>query len=253
MTTALPAFTQPASFSPVVHGPQLDLFAPLLPLPAIPSQQHQRLGGGTHEACVYIAGATHLRSYLKPLGITAYKIGVTGRRSTWNRIMDLRANRYAGVLRNERTQEVTLLEDGDDWFQMPLHDDNAGLWELPAGVAIDRSTIVLTMSTRIPIERLDDRIHAALAPRDLRRYLLGEEGQARLRAAGYDPHRQLWTNYSLANDGRRPSAASELYLFRPRRELRDLLTCLGDVVAAMERELDNQSPQHARPSFAQEV
>jgi len=253
MSIALPSFTHPAPFSPPIPGPQLDLFGPLLPLPAIPSQHQQRLGDGTHEARVYIAGATHLRSYLKPLGITAYKIGVTGRRSTWDRIRDLRLNRYAGVLRNERTQEVTLLENGDDWFQMPLHDDNAGLWELPACVAIDRSTIVLTMSTRIPIERLDDRIHAALAPRDLRRHLLGEEGQARLRAAGYDPHRQLWTNYSLANDGRRPSAASELYLFRPRRELRDLLTCLGDVVATMERELDNQPLQHGRPPFAREA
>lgn len=253
MTTALPSFTQPAPFAPALHGPQLDLFVPLLPLPAIPSQRQQRLGDGTHEARVYIAGATHLRSYLKPLGITAYKIGVTGRRSTWNRIMDLRSNRYAGVLRNEQTQEVTPLEGGDDWFQMPLHDDSAGLWELPTGVAIDRSTIVLTMSTRIPIEQLDDRIHMALAPRDLRRYLLGEEGQARLRAAGYDPRRQLWTNNSLANDGRRPSAASELYLFRPRRELRDLLSCLGEVVAVIERELDNQSSRHAGSSFTREI
>jgi hypothetical protein len=222
-------------------------------LPAIPSQQHQRLDDGTHEARVYIAGATHLRSYLKPLGITAYKIGVTGRRSTWDRIMDLRASNYAGALCNEKTHEMAPLEEANDWFQMPLQDDSIGLWELPACVTLDRNTIVLRMSTRIPVERLDDTVHLALAPRDLRRYLLGEEGQIRMSAAGYNPRSQLWTNYSLANDGRRPSAAHELYLIRPRRELRDLITCLAEVVAVLEQDLGNEASRQITTALPREL
>jgi hypothetical protein len=103
------------------------------------------------------AAANHLRSYLKPLGITAYKIGVTGRRSTWDRIMDLRASSYAGALCNEQTHETALLEEADDWFQMPLQDDSMGLWDLPACVTLDRNTIVLRLSSHYRSkERPDD-------------------------------------------------------------------------------------------------
>lgn len=214
---------------------------PTLPLLPMPSRQSLGLGDRTHEVRVYVAGATHLRSYLKPLGITAYKVGVTGRRSTWDRILDLRANRYGGLLRNEATHVVTRLDHADEWFQMPLEDPSAGLWDLPAGIRIERNTIVMTVSTRIAIEQLDDAIHAALAPRELRGYFRSEEGHARLIEAGYDPNCHLWTDYGLANDGRRPSAVSELYLIRPRREVRELVTCFGAIIEMLEHELGHDA------------
>lgn len=216
-------------------------FAPSLPFAPIPSLRHQGLDTGTYQVGAYIAGATHLRTYLRPLGVTAYKIGISGRRYISDRIMDLRRNRYAGSVCNERTQETRELAESHGWFQMPLLIEDSEPWVLPDRITIEQNTIILRMSTAISIETLDERIHAALAPRDLRRYLLSAAGKARMSEAGYDPEDQLWTNYSFASNDLHPSPACELYLIRPRRELRDLVVCLADVVAALEVEVGSKA------------
>src|SRR6478752_3411378 len=92
MNITLPSFDSAALSAAATPRLLLPRLAPLLPLAPIPSLKHQRLHEGTHEVRVYLAGATHLRTFLKLLGVTAFKIGVTGRRSTWDRIMDLRDN-----------------------------------------------------------------------------------------------------------------------------------------------------------------
>ena len=66
------------------------------PLPRIPSRQHQRLDEGSKLA-IYIAGSRAHQHFLQPMGMTAYQVGVTGRRNVDDRIEDKRRRRYGSI------------------------------------------------------------------------------------------------------------------------------------------------------------
>ena len=95
-------------------------------LPPIPSRRTQGLEEGL-PAALYAGGATALRDFLRPLGLTAFKFGLSGRRYVNARILDLRARRYASIVADLANRDATLVDHplGREWFLSPLPDPAA--------------------------------------------------------------------------------------------------------------------------------
>jgi hypothetical protein len=224
--------------------------APFL-LPPIPSMAHQRLEGGTHHASLYLAGATHLRDFCQPLGVTAFKIGITGNRDAQARIEDLRRKRYGSLLltpdqvtSGRRTLDGAptpshppdlppALASANEWFLIPLSPDWLEGFDIPTGMALKGNTLAITVPAGMTTEALDKAVHSLLRPRSLRTYLQTDEGCSRMIATGRDPAAWLHTSYSLMTEKHRISAAEEIYLLRPRRELPALITALGGLLKGL--------------------
>jgi hypothetical protein len=225
--------------------------APSFSLPPIPSMAHQRLEGGAHHASLYLAGATHLRDFCQPLGVTAFKIGITGNRDAQARIEDLRRKRYGSLLltpdqassgtRPPDSAPTTIhpadlppvLASANEWFLIPLSPDWLAGFYIPADMALKRNTLSITVPAGITTEALDKAVHDLLRPRSLRTYLQTDEGRGRMTAAGRDPGAWLHTSYSLMTREHRISAAEEIYLLRPRRELPALIAALGGLLKGL--------------------
>jgi hypothetical protein len=221
--------------------------APPFPLPPIPSMGHQGLEGGTHHASLYLAGATHLRDFCQPLGVTAFKIGITGNRDAQARIEDLRRKQYGSLLLSPDTvsgdRAVTntpdlTLPSANEWFLIPLTAEWLADVKMPAGIALKKSTLAITVPAGVTTEAIDKAVHDLLRPRTLRTYLRTDEGRARMMAAGRDPEAWLHTSYSLMTQKHRISAAEEIYLFRPRRELPALVIALGKLLKGLKAKPD---------------
>jgi hypothetical protein len=218
-------------------------------LPAIPSMAHQKLEGGAHHASLYLAGATHLRDFCQPLGVTAFKIGITGNRDAQARIEDLRRKRYGSLLLTPdevaagrpkskespiavcQTDLPPALASANEWFLIPLSPDWLAGFDMPQGMALKGNTLAMTVPAEITTEVLDKAVHELLRPRSLRSYLQTDEGRSRMIAAGRNPAAWLHTSYSLMTQKYRISAAEELYLLRPRRELPALIIALGRLLS----------------------
>jgi hypothetical protein len=225
--------------------------APSFSLPPIPSMAHQRLEGGAHHASLYIAGATHMRDFCQPLGITAFKVGITGNRDAQARIEDLRRKRYGSLLltpdqtaSGRKTQDDAptpshpadlppMLASANEWFLIPLSPDWLAGFDIPEGMSLIGNTVAITVPSGITTEALDKAVHDLLRPRSLRTYLQTDEGRNRMVAAGRDPAAWLHTSYSLMTEKHRISAAEEIYLLRPRRELPALVTALGGLLKGL--------------------
>jgi hypothetical protein len=202
----------------------------------------QNLRDGQHHATLYLAGATHLRDFCQVLGVTAFKIGITGNRDAQARIVDLRRKSYGSLLLpsgNTRdgtppsiTPAVTLAL-AHEWFLMPLSDQWLGDTIMPNGVTLNGNTLGITVPRGITTEALDKRVHALLRPRSLQAYLATPEGRARMIAAGRDPESWLHTSYTLMTEKQRISPVAEIYLFRPRRELPELVVALGALLKSL--------------------
>jgi hypothetical protein len=211
-------------------------------LPPIPSMAEQNLRDGQHHATLYLAGATHLRDFCQPLGVTAFKIGITGNRDAQARIVDLRRKRYGSLLLpSGNTKGGTLqlvspaatLALAHEWFLMPLSGEWLADTVLPDGVILNGNTLGITIPRGITTETLDKAVHALLRPRSLRAYLATPEGRARMIAAGRDPDSWLHTSYALMTEKQRISPVAEIYLFRPRRELPELVVALGALLKSL--------------------
>jgi hypothetical protein len=225
--------------------------APSFSLPPIPSMAHQRLEGGAHHASLYLAGATHLRDFCQPLGVTAFKIGITGNRDAQARIEDLRRKQYGSLLltpdqtaSGKRTPDGAptpshppnlppALASANEWFLIPLSPDWLAGFDMPSGTALKGNTLAISVPAGITTEALDKAVHDLLRPRSLRTYLQTDEGRSRMIAAGHDPAAWLHTSYSLMTRQHRISAAEEIYLLRPRRELPALFTALGGLLKGL--------------------
>jgi hypothetical protein len=225
--------------------------APSFSLPPIPSMAHQRLEGGAHHASLYLAGATHLRDFCQPLGVTAFKIGITGNRDAQARIEDLRRKRYGSLLLTP--DQVTssgrasngaptpshppdlppALASAIEWFLIPLSPDWLAGFNMPSGTALKGNTLAISVPAGITTEALDKAVHDLLRPRSLRTYLQTDEGRGRMIAAKRDPAAWLHTSYSLMTQERRISATEEIYMLRPRRELPALITALGGLLQGL--------------------
>jgi hypothetical protein len=208
------------------------------PLAPVPDLTAQHLANGTHEVTIYLDGATHIRDFVKPLGITIYKAGATGCRDAERRTEDLRRKKYASILKrpDHPDDHGVELHQGHEWFLVPLQTGWLDGIILPPGVDIRDGVIRLTVHATITVEGINRRLHALLAPRSFNAYLDSSEGQVRLLEAGYDPAARLHTRYTLMTQAPRLSLATELYLIRPRRELAAFVTALGEMVEALRRE-----------------
>jgi hypothetical protein len=220
--------------APSGHGGSV--FSSGFALPPIPSMAMQNLHDGQHHATLYLAGATHLRDFCQVLGVTAFKIGITGNRDAQARIADLRRKSYGSLLlplgnnidgiSPSITPAITLAL-AHEWFLMPLSGEWLGDTIMPDGVTLNGNTLGITVPQRITTEAVDKAVHALLSPRSLQAYLATPEGRARMIAAGRDPESWLHTSYSLMTEKQRISPVAEIYLFRPRRELPELVMALG--------------------------
>jgi hypothetical protein len=200
-------------------------------LPPIPSMAEQNLHNGQHHATLYLAGATHLRDFCQPIGVTAFKIGITGNRDAQARIVDLRRKSYGSLL-------LPLGNNIDGISQsitpaITLHAEWLTNTVLPDGIAPNGNTIGITVPPGVTTEAVDKAVHALLRPRSLQAYLATPEGRARMIAAGRDPDSWLHTSYTLMTEKQRISPVSEVYLFRPRRELPELVTALGALLESL--------------------
>jgi hypothetical protein len=222
---------------------------PAFPLPRIPSMAAQKLQGGAHHAWLYFAGATHQRDFCQPLGVTAYKAGITGVRDPQARIEDLRRMRYGSLLLTPeqaatgRSYEMAdgnglpaALVSSNEWFLIPLSEDWLEGVAMPNGISLNNNALRITAPAGVTIEALDVAVHAMLKPRSLRDYLRTDEGRQRMIAAGRDPASWLYTSYSLMTTRHRISAAEEIYLFRPRRELPALVAALGGLLKGLKKD-----------------
>jgi hypothetical protein len=189
----------------------------------------QRLDGATHVVRVYVAGATHVFEFLKPLGAAAYKVGVTGCRKPGERIRDLRRSCYAGVWKrpSDRTDAGVLLRNANEWFLSPVTRADLGHVPLPENIEIVDGHLMLRAPLTVSVEDADLAVHALLRPRNLREFFRRSDGRQRLIAAGHDPSRWFHTSYDLVETEPRVTPVEELYLLRPKRELPALITALG--------------------------
>jgi hypothetical protein len=235
----------PIPHAPPGHGGSA--FPSRFALPPIPSMAMQNLHNGQHHATLYLAGATHLRDFCQPLGVTAFKIGITGNRDAQARIVDLRRKSYGSLLlplRNAGDETApsimptATLALAHEWFLMPIHEEWLADTVLPDGVTLNGNTLGITIPQHITTEAVDKAVHALLGPRSLRAYLATPEGRARMIAVGRDPDGWLHTSYALMTEKQRISPVAEIYLFRPRRELPELVMALGALLKSLRNRPD---------------
>lgn len=209
-----------------------------LALPPIPSRRSQGLEQGS-PAALYLAGSTALRDFLRPLGVTGFKVGLSGRRHVEDRILDLRARRYASIIADAGDRNVTLRDHplGQEWFLSPLPDCSgvpevaAWLAKLPGG-EFRNGTIMFRVPDGIQLASLEKRFQSVLYNRNLNAYLDSDDGKKRLAEAGLATTTRLFTDYNLIGSTRR-SLACELFCVRPTRETAVLLQAL---VSALRQE-----------------
>ncbi len=164
------------------------------------------------------------------MGMTAYQIGVTGRRSVDDRIENKRRRRYGSILMDQRNPEngSQCLFWGHDVCLIRIWKEMLEGVTIPPGLAIIDGVIEVRLLPDITIKQADKRISRMLAPRSLNRSLENPDRQKRMAEVGYNPRHLLTTAYTDIGAEQRYSPAEEIYLIRPKRELQALL----DVVAA---------------------
>lgn len=198
-------------------------------MPRVPPRGAQGLHRG-QKAVLYLAGSTALRDILQILGLTAYKVGVSGRRDIEWRIRDLCARRYASILAPADRRNQTIIESsvGNEWFRSPLREPDeeeaALIATLPGGVFRD-GAIEFRVPPEMTITEVDQRVRDLLFERNINRYLATKDGVFRLRDAGFPGNARFFSDYNLSGCIRR-SLASELFCVRPNQELLVLIEAL---------------------------
>ena len=203
----------------------------LLALPSIPPRKQQGLEDGVR-AALYGAGSTSGRDFFQPMGVTAYKFGLSSRLYIQERIADLRRRNYAGVVADLRNREVTISKHpkAHEWFLSPLSDPSldtaalALLKLLPHG-EFDNGIVTFRLPPAVDLTLLEQEFQKKLLQRNVNTFLSSADGRQRLIACGHTERTRLFTDY--ADIGRvRRSVASELFLVRPLREMSTLLAAL---------------------------
>ena len=202
------------------------------PLSPIPSRKHQSLDQGSKLA-IYLAGSRATEQFLKALGVTAYQIGLTGRRHVENRILDKRKRRYGSILADPHNPADNPVELplGGDVFLTRIDDAMLKGVTIPAGLSIDNGVVTFMVEPGVTVEQIDKLLSHALKDRDLNQYLGTDDGQRRMRQAGHNPRHRVMTRYSDIGTHTRLSLAQEIFLIRPRRELQALLDLIASILA----------------------
>ena len=205
---------------------------PSFPLPRIPSRQHQRLDEGTKLA-IYIAGSRAHQHFLQPMGMTAFQVGVTGRRNVEDRIEDKRHRHYGSTLMDPREPDAGshCLRWGHDICLIKIWNKMLQGVTIPPGLSIVDGVIEVRLFPGITTEEADKRISRMLAPRSVNRYLATPDGQKRMEQAGYDPNHRLTTAYTDIGREPRYSLAEEIYLIRPKWEMQGRLNTVAEALS----------------------
>ena len=191
-------------------------------MPRVPPRRAQGLRDG-QKAALYLAGSTALRDIMQVLGLTAYKIGVSGRRDIRDRILDLCGRRYASIIAPAQRRNLTILESevGDEWFLSPLRTPGAAelalIQTLPGG-AYNSGVIEFRVPRSLTITQVEQRVRVLMSERNLNKYLATRDGAERLVDAGFPADMRLFTDYDLSGQIRR-SLATEIFCVRPNQEL----------------------------------
>lgn len=199
----------------------------LMPPAIIPPRKAQKLDQRLR-AVVYCAGSTALMNFAKSLGLTAFYVSVSGRRDHLKRIENRRELRHGSILADPANREATAfqLPLGREHFLSPFDDEATEGIVLPNGVQITDGVIEVDLDPADNSTAFDKRLASAFRDRQLNRYLDTPEGQARLIEVGHDPRKRLCTAYRFIGRRDRISIVTEAFLFRPRRELQDLINVI---------------------------
>jgi hypothetical protein len=205
----------------------------LAPLPGYitkpsPRQADLSVPTGSTRILFYIAGATHLIDFTRPLWVTAFKAGLT--RATWPgaRIEDLRMQRYASLLLDpkRKSEKAIQFKQPGEWFLCPLDSAMLDGAALPDGLAFHKGGIMIDVPDA-SFTTFDLFLHRWLKARSLQEFLATDDGRARMTAAGYDCNSWLHTAYHLVGEQERISAAREIYMLKPRLELPLIVAALA--------------------------
>lgn len=208
---------------------------------------------GTHRVIIYCAGSRALESFLRPLELVAYKIGVTGAVSAQARVEDLRRKCYAGLWGCPDDPEThRVLPHAGEWSMWSWRPDQLRGARLPAGFHLHQGALEIEFPLSTTVQQVDDAVHRAFKGRSLGDYLASPEGKARLVQRGLDPDSRLMTRYTLMEVLDRISVVDELYRFKPRIELPLLIRILEAGLAPLRYsqpgrfEANRQGPSHDR-------
>ncbi|PPD15243.1 MAG: hypothetical protein CTY25_07485 [Methylobacterium sp.] len=217
---------QPAT-TPVTFGP---------PPQAVLSNRLVDAAGGTHRVVIYSAGSRGLANFIRPLGLTAYKLGVTSAGDAQRRVVDLRRKHYGSLFGrlDQPIEALETIEQADEWALVPWQVDPAKeRRDLPPGFFLRNGVLEVEIRLDVPVETVDQAVHAMMAERALDAFLATTEGKARLRAVRRDPEGVLLTPYTLMYETVRISRVKELYLYRPQLEFPQLVACLAKILAPL--------------------
>jgi len=216
---------QPAT-SPVTFGP---------PPQAVCQNRLVDAARGTHRVVIYAAGSRGLASFVRTLGLTAYKLGVTSAGDAQRRIVDLRRKHYGSLFGQfgRPIEDLQTIEQADEWALVPWVVDPNECRDLPPGFFLRNGVLEIEVRLDVQVETVDQAVHAMMAERALDAFLATTEGKARLRAVGRDPEGVLLTPYTLMYELVRISRVKELYLYRPQVEFPQLVDCLATVLAPL--------------------
>lgn len=199
----------------------------LMPPAIVPTRNAQ----GLHErlrATVYIAGATSLMTFCKALGVTAFYISASGRREHMHRIENRRDIQHGSILANPAQKETTAiqLDLGEEHFLSPIDAEVAAKILLTDGIRFVDGVIEVDLAPGDTTTGFEKRLARGLKSRMLNNWLGTPQGQSSMSEAGYDPKLRLHTAYRYIGPEPRISLVTEAFLFRPRRELQDLINVI---------------------------
>lgn len=191
---------------------------------------------GTHRVVIYAAGCRGLANFIRPMSLTAFKLGVTSSGNAQRRVVDLRRKQYGSLFGRPDApiESLMQIEQADEWALVPMKPEHLGEnQQLPPGFHLRNGTLEVEIRLDVSVEVVDQAVHSMMALRSLGAFLQTEDGKAKLEAAGRDPEGVLLTPYSLMFEELRISRVTELYLFRPQVELRRLVDCLAAVLVPL--------------------
>ena len=210
----------------------------------------QSTNEGRRTIRVYVAGSTAVMNLLTLLGVVAFKLGATGFSTAWARIEDLRHKSYAGLWQrpNDPKDPGRVLRGGGEWNMVALLEKHLKGMVLPANITLEKGCIVLSVPSRFTADDVNREVHARLRLFSLRPELEREEHRKEMAKYGYDPAGWFHTPYDRMTRDLRISAAEELYIFKPRKQLPWLIGMLAEMVAEFDlhpHDIAAKSDKHA--------
>jgi hypothetical protein len=189
----------------------------------------------THRVIIYCAGSRGLESFLRPLELYAFKIGVTGAETAQARVEDLRRMSYAGLWGRADADPTSFVDlpMAAEWAMWSWKPEHLHGLDLPRGFHLHRGALEIEFPFSASVQDVDNAVHAALRPRSLIGYLSSAQGKARLEKAGLDPECRLWSRYTLMEVTDRISAVEEIYRIKPRVEFPRLVQILEKALAPL--------------------